>query len=108
MKNPFEHIVRAYQGRHDSELLRPFADFYWRSLVTLAMLASIICIGYGTWQYFEAEKILGESTPVEASDSAESAYNAKALKETLESLAKRQSQYELNKVTPPVLVDPSK
>ena len=58
-------MVELYSGRHEPENIRPIAEMYWTFLIVSSLVASLLILCIGVWQYARVNTILeGDSTTV--------------------------------------------
>lgn len=109
----FVRIRRIYDNRLQPEYARAFADLYWRTLLSIAVIITVAACLYGASLFSGALSLLSSSTPSASPASAASLpsasnLNPAALESTLTAFAQREVQFEaLQGSTVPPLSDPS-
>ena len=105
----FTHIgIReAYAQKHRPECVRVLADFYWRVLLSLAVVIVLIFIVYGIRQAYSviggdaAAQVPGVMQPVPK-------LNKTKLQDTLTAFGAREVRFNALKTAPQKIADPSR
>lgn len=96
-----------YANRHKPECKKAFADFYWRTLLSVAFVIVLSSIAYGI---FELSSVLQDAGSADAGSASTKppALNRVLLQNTLDGFHSREARFESLKTGTPDVTDPSR
>lgn len=103
-----QSIREMYSYRHRPENMRAFADFYWRALLYIASIITMLAIGFGVSELSSVLKDFSASAGAGSSVQPVPALNKAQLKNALDSFQTREARFESLKTSAPEFTDPSK
>ncbi|KKW19285.1 MAG: hypothetical protein UY63_C0017G0062 [Parcubacteria group bacterium GW2011_GWA2_51_10] len=103
------NIREAYESRHEPESMHVIADFYWRTLLLVALLLVVLFALYGSLEFMRvANDTAIDAASEQAPARPERTFNRSRLQAVLDSLNAREAQFESLKKSAPTVVDPSR
>ncbi len=102
-----KHLRGTTISRHEPEGVRVLSDLYWRIVISIAALLTVLSLGYGVWGLLRVLDSLSSFVLVPAPPPP--ALNRAILDATMRGFEIRRTQFELLKATPgEVIPDPSR
>lgn len=96
-----------YEARHEPENMRPLAEWYWRTLLVLALFSLGLILVYGTWEFFTVMRKLHAGSELKRSEQPV-LLTRKDLTELLAAYEAREAAFEAAKRGRPSVADPSR
>ncbi|MDO8521702.1 MAG: hypothetical protein Q7S08_00230 [bacterium] len=100
-------IRDAYAHKHRPECVRVLADFYWRVLLSIALVILLLSLGYGI---LELSAVIGEGAVAQKTDVIQPApkLNKTQLQNTLNAFVEREARFNALKTAAQRIADPSR
>lgn len=96
-----------YEGRHEPENMRPLAEWYWRTLLSVAFIALWVVIAYGVWEFYDVLRKLSAGQNLRPSEQPQ-LLSKEQLSEILAAYEAREGRFISEQGTPPQIADPSR
>lgn len=96
-----------YESRQEPEYMRPLAEWYWRTLLSVALVALFSILAFGVWKFYNVTRILSAGADSRPSRQPE-VLSKKDIADILTAFSERQARFEAAKDARTVIPDPSR
>lgn len=107
LTNIWNRLLEFYAARHEPENMRPLAEWYWRTLLTVTLFGLIGILVFGVWDFYAIMRRLSAGQNLKPSEQPALLSRAE-LQELLTAFEKRSASFEAAKSGSAGVSDPSR
>jgi hypothetical protein len=100
-------LLALYRARYEPENLRPLADMYWRTMLSLMLISVAGVVAFGVWEFVAVVENLASGQNNDNS-TPPVVLNRSQLETTLSIYGARQAQFQAAQSALVTVADPSK